>query len=161
MTISLKYSFISLMLVVVQTTLTRAIALGGIAPDFLVIWIVYITLKQGQLRGTIWGFSIGLFTDLLTGEFLGLSALSKTLTAFVAGYFYNENKTDLTLGSHRFLLIVLLVSFIHNTLFFFVFTLGTDLQFGGILLRYGVTTTLYTAVLSLIPMFILQRKLSM
>jgi rod shape-determining protein MreD len=156
----LKYSLISLVLIVAQTTLTRAIALGGIAPDILVIWIVYLSLNQGQLRGTIWGFGIGLFTDLLAGEFLGLSALSKTFAGFLAGYFYNENKTALTLGSYRFLLIVLLVSFVHNVVFFFVFTLGTEMRFWSFVLRFGVTTTLYTAILSLMPMFVLQRKVT-
>jgi rod shape-determining protein MreD len=156
-----RYAIISLLLVVVQTTLIRAISLGGIVPDLLVIWIVYTTLHLGQLRGTLWGFAIGLFMDLITGDFLGLSAFAKTLTGFLAGYFYNENKALLTLGSYRFLLIVLLVSFVHNILYFFILTLGTDINFGQAVLYSGITTTLYTTTLSLLPMFILQRKLSM
>jgi len=37
--------------------------------------------------------------DLLSGAdgMLGLSALAKTIAGFVAGYFYNENKTLQTL----------------------------------------------------------------
>lgn len=161
MNTNIKYAIISLVLVVFQTTLARLISVGGITPDILVIWVVYLALKEGQLRGTVWGFCIGLFMDLLAGDFLGLSALSKTFSGFLGGYFYNENKTQLTLGSYRFLLIVLFVSFVHNIVYFMIFTLGTEIHLWQAVLQLGFTTTLYTATLSLIPMFVLQRKFSL
>src|SRR5258706_12621890 len=104
------YCFISMLLILAQTSLLRLVSLEGITPDILTIWIVYIALKEGQLSATLSGFCIGLIVDLITGNFIGLAALTKTLAGFFAGYFYNENKTRLTLGSYRFPLIVLLTS---------------------------------------------------
>lgn len=158
---NLKYAIISFVLLVFQTTLAQVISVGGITPDIMVVWVVYLALKEGQLRGTVWGFCIGLCMDLLAGDFLGLSAFSKTISGFAGGYFYNENKTQLTLGSYRFLLIVLLVSFVNNLVYFLIFTLGTEIRFWQAVLNLGLTTTLYTATLTLIPVFVLQRKFSL
>ena len=156
-----KNIVVSLMLVVLQTTIVRLFTLEGIIPDILIIWVAYLALTEGQLRGTVWGFSIGLCLDLLSGNFLGLSAMSKTLCGFLCGYFYNENKMHLTLGSYRFLLIVLLASFLHNLLYFMIFTQGTDIRFWQVVMRFGITTTLYTATVSALPMFAFSRKLSL
>lgn len=158
---NVTYAIISLLLVVLQTTVGRLLSLEGITPDLLVIWIVYLAITEGQARGTVWGFGIGLCIDLLSADFLGLSALTKTLCGFLGGYFYNENKTQMTLGSYRFLLIVLFASFIHNILYFMIFTQGTDFHLWQTILRFGITTTLYTATLSVIPMFAFSRKLSL
>lgn len=153
-----KNILISLVLIVLQTTIVRLLSLEGIQPDILVIWVVYLALTEGQLRGTIWGFCIGLCIDLLSGNFLGLSAMTKTLVGFFGGYFYNENKTKLTLGSYRFLLVIIFASFLHNIVYFLIFTQGSDIRFWQVILRFGITTTLYTATISAIPMFAFSRK---
>ena len=153
-----KYSFISFLLIMVQATIMHLVTLEEITPDILAIWVVYLALCQGQMRATIWGFAIGLTFDLVTGNFIGLSALTKTMTGFVAGYFFNETRTHLTLGSYRFLLIVLLASLIQNTAYFIIFTRGTDIGLFQSVVRFGLTTTLYTGTLSLIPIFKFSRQ---
>ena len=152
---------ISLALIVLQTTIVRMLSLEGIQPDILIIWIVYVALTEGQMHATVWGFCVGLFMDLLSGNFLGLSAMTKTLSGFLGGYFYNENKTRLTLGTYRFLLVILFVSFLHNILYFLIYTQGSDMHFWSVVVRFGITTTLYTATLCVIPMFAFSRKLSL
>lgn len=154
-----KYSFISFLLIILQATVMHLVTLEGITPDILAIWVVYLALCEGQLRATIWGFAIGLSFDLVTGNFIGLSALTKTMTGFVAGYFFNETRTRSTLGSYRFLLIVLLASLIQNTAYFVIFTRGTDIGLFQAVVRFGLTTTLYTGTLSLIPIFKFSRQL--
>ena len=155
---SFKYGFISFILIIVQTSIMHLLSLEGITPDLLTIWIVYIALKQGQLRATVWGFLIGLTFDFMTGSFIGLSALTKTICGFTAGYFFNDTRTLLTLGSYQFLLIVLLASLIQNTLYFIIFTRGSEISLISAVFLYGVSTTLYTATLSLIPIFKFSRQ---
>jgi rod shape-determining protein MreD len=149
---------ISIVLIVIQTTVISLISLEGITPDLLAIWVVYLALRKGQMPGTIIGFAVGLVFDMATGSFIGLSALTKTLCGFVAGYFYNENKTKLILGSYRFLLIMMVSSFVHNVVYFILFTRGTDIGVFAAIFQYGVTTTLYTSVLALIPLFVSSRR---
>ncbi len=153
-----KYSFISFLLIMLQATVMHLVTLEEITPDILAIWVVYLALSEGQMNATIWGFAIGLTFDLVTGNFIGLSALTKTMTGFVAGYFFNETRTRLTLGSYRFLLIVLLASLIQDTAYFIIFTRGTDIGLLQAVVRFGFTTTLYTGTLSLIPIFKFSRQ---
>lgn len=159
MTRTIKILFASLFFLLIQVNVVQFLTIDGISPDLLMIWIVYLALTEGQLRSTLWGFSIGLAFDFVTGNFIGLSALTKTICGFLAGYFFNENKTQLILGSYRILLIVLFVSLIHNTVYFIVFTRGTTIGVLGAILQFGLATTVYTATITLLPMFIFARKM--
>jgi len=154
----LKYLLISFIIILIQTQLIPLISLKGINPDLLTIWIVYIALQKGQMQSTIWGFIIGLLFDFIVGNFIGLSALSKTITGFFAGYFYSENKAQMILGSYRFIIIVLITSFIHNSVYFVVFTFGTEISIIKAIFQIGLATTFYTAAIALLPMFFFYRK---
>lgn len=155
----IKYFFIALLLLIVQTQLVRLLTVEGVTPDLLTIWIVYIAIKEGQLPATVWGFAVGLMFDLVTGNFIGLSAFTKTVAGFVAGYFYDEHKTPVTLATYRYLVIVLIVSIIHNTVYFALFTRGSDVTLVRATLQIGLATTFYTATVTLLPMFAFARKL--
>jgi rod shape-determining protein MreD len=102
---------LTFLFILLQTTIAQYLAVAGLSPDIALIWIVYLSLRRGQITGTVAGFCTGLVLDLLSGSdgMLGLAALSKTIGGFTAGYFFNENKTLQTLGSYRFILIILSV----------------------------------------------------
>ena len=153
-----RYIVISFLFIVLQTQVMQLLSLQGVTPDILTIWIVYIALKEGQLHATIWGFGIGLVSDLVTGSFIGLAALTKTVCGFVAGYFYNENKAQLTLSSYRFILIVLIVSLIHNMIYFIIFTRGSEIGIVQAVIEVGLATTFYTATITFLLMFAFARK---
>lgn len=153
-----KYFFVTLLLIILQTQAMHLLSMEGITPDILTIWIVYIALKNGQFAATIWGFAVGLLFDLSTGSFIGLSALTKTVCGFSAGYFYSENKTPLTLGSYRYLVIVLIASVVQNTLYFLIYTQGSEIGMLRAIFQVGLATTFYTATLTLIPMFAFARR---
>jgi rod shape-determining protein MreD len=151
---------VCLAVIVAHTTLSKFIAIGGIVPDIPLILVVYLALRRGQIVGTVVGFGMGLALDLLGGteSMLGLSALAKTSAGFIAGYFYNENKMSQILGGYQFVVIVTLASAVHNLLYFLVFLQGSGINWTMTLLRYGLPTTLYTAAVSVIPMFVSARK---
>ncbi len=136
----------------------KFLSIDGISPDILLIWLAYLTLTEGQIVGTIAGFSLGLLFDLAIGGFLGLTALTKTIACFFGGYFYNENKTLMTLGSFQFTIFVFVLSFLNNTIYFAIFVAGTQMHYPATVLWYGLTTAMYTAVVSLLPMFLFSRK---
>ncbi|MBA4312170.1 MAG: rod shape-determining protein MreD [Chlorobiaceae bacterium] len=153
-----KYFFFSFILMNVQTYISQLISLRDISPDLLLIWLVYIAIKEGQMTGTIWGFVIGLMFDLSSGSFTGLSAMSKTIAGFTAGYFFDENRAPLTLGSYRYVLIVLFVSLIHNTVYFIILTRGSDIGLLKATFQIGLATNFYTSAVALLPMFVFGRK---
>lgn len=156
-----KFIFISIIFIVFQTTVANIISIKGISPDFLLIWIVLIAIRYGQVESTLFGFIIGLLYDLATGGVIGLSSLSKSLSGFMAGYFFNENKIEITLSSYRFLLIVLLTSVIHNLFYYLIFLQGSELNTFRSIVMVGGITALYTTTISLLPVFIFMRKYSL
>jgi rod shape-determining protein MreD len=153
-----KYTLFSVLLIILQTTLIHLLNLEGIIPDLLAIWIIYIALMNGQMEGTLWGFGVGLALDFTTHDFIGLSALAKTICGFLAGYFYNDNKIKMLLGSYRFILIVFVVTLIQNVLYFIVFTRGSDIDLLHAIVQFGLTTALYTSIVALFPVFIYSRR---
>jgi rod shape-determining protein MreD len=157
---TILYILASALLIVVHTTLIRFLAIVDIIPDILLLWIVYIAIREGQVAGTSAGFVIGLAVDLLSGQdgMLGLAAMSKTLGGFTAGYFFNENRTFQTLGGIRFIVAVGIASMVHNVIYFLIFLQGTEIGWWQSILLYGVPTTLYTAAIGLLPMFVFARR---
>ena len=155
---NLRLVLISLVLLTFQTTIITFTSIGNIIPDVLLIWIVYVAVTEGQIRSTVVGFSIGLAMDLVSGQFLGLSALAKTIAGFLSGYFYHENKVDVTLGGYQFLVIVAIASFVHNVVYFVIFTQGSAVSTATAVFEFGLFSTIYTTVVALVPMFIFSRK---
>ena len=154
----LRSAGLVLVLLIVQTTFIPYLAIGGILPDILLPWLVYVALRRGQIEAAGYGFGAGLLQDLISTKFLGLAALSKTICAFSAGYFINENTTEQTLGSYRYVLIVLLCCFINDVVYFTVFFQGIEGSLVGHVLQFSLTSSLYTGVVSLLPMFAFSQK---
>lgn len=149
---------ITVVLITFQTTIVTFTSIVNIIPDVMLIWIVYIAITQGQIQATIFGFAIGLTIDLASGQFLGLSALCKTLAGFFAGYFYQENKIDMTLSNYRFMVIVAVISLVHNVVYFVIFTSGSEVSLLTAIFQFGIFSSLYTTVISSLPMFVYMRK---
>jgi rod shape-determining protein MreD len=157
---AIGYILVSLLLLLLSTTLVKFLAINEIVPDILLVWIVYIAIREGQIAGMTAGFLLGLVVDLLSGPdgMTGVSALAKTVAGFLAGYFYNENKTLQTLGGYQFIVAIGIVSLVHNVIYFLIFLQGTDMSWWRMILVYGVPTMLYTAAIGLLPMFAIARK---
>ena len=151
---------LSVLVLLLQTTRARFLVIQGIVPDLVLLWVVTIAIRRGQIPATIAGFSLGLALDLISGPdgVLGLAALSKTVGGFLAGYFYNENKILQTMGGYQLLLITALVALIHNLLYFFVFLQGSGLGWVTMMGRYGIPAAVYTTAIAVLPMLAYARK---
>jgi rod shape-determining protein MreD len=151
---------ISLAVLLAQTLVIPYIAVGTIVPDLVLIWIVYLAVTRGHIAGSTAGFVLGLMMDVLAGDdgMLGLSAFTKALAGFLAGYTFSENKTIQTLTSSQFPLIVTVTALVHNLLYFIVSLQGSDLAWQISIVRFGLPATAYTGLAALIPMFIFSRR---
>lgn len=151
---------VALALIIIQTAVVPFISIATIIPDVLMIWIVFVAIRFGQIPATIAGFSTGLLIDLIGGQFIGLFALSKTIAGFLAGYFYNENKIEQMLGSYQFLIVVGFSSFVHNVIYFVIAAQGGEMEISTAIFRFGLFSTFYTAVAALFPLFFYSRKIA-
>jgi rod shape-determining protein MreD len=149
---------VALLLLVVQTVFIPFFAVGGYMPDILLIWLVYIAVRRGQIEATLSGFAVGLLQDIIATRFFGLAALAKTVAAFCAGYFFNDNMIEQTLGSYRYVMIVAITSFIHDFILFAIFFQGAEGSVLFLTFKSSFAATIYTSLFCIFPMFIFSRK---
>jgi len=154
----IRSALVALGLLILQTTFVPFLSVGGFVPDIFLIWVVYVAIRYGQVEATVTGFLVGLLQDAVTMQFFGLSALSKTAAGFVAGYFFNENSTDQTLGTYRFILILLLSSAVNCLLYYAIFLQGIQDAVVTTTIEFSFATSLYTALLGVLPMLTFVRK---
>lgn len=70
-----------------QFYLSEFLSIRTIRPDFLIIFIIYFSIKYGRFYGVLAGFTLGLLIDLTpVASYFGLSALTYSFTGYLAGY---------------------------------------------------------------------------
>jgi rod shape-determining protein MreD len=80
---SVVYVTVVLLALLTQTSPVLFTVGPGLRVDLALMVVVYFSLFWGWKRALVLGFLTGFCQDALSSEVLGLSALSKTLTAFV------------------------------------------------------------------------------
>ncbi len=146
--IYLKWLAIFSLLIFLQATIFDYFVIYGYKPDLVLIGLVFFTLTFGQITGIIAAFFVGMILDFFIGGVIGSSSLSKVIAIFICGYFYNENKVDIVLRNYKFIMIVVLIAFIENTvhsLIVFSIDIPTLLR---IIFSYGLYPAIYTALVS-------------
>ena len=90
----IKYFIIVFIVFVFQIWASEFFTLGTIDPDFCIIVLTYISIKDGRLTGVVTGFFMGLIIDLSSGsnQFFGLTPLVYTSTGYFCGFLSGKNK---------------------------------------------------------------------
>lgn len=132
----------------VQVLIVPYFELNGIVPDLILILIVFYTLRYGQLYGIILGFILGGILDFSTGSILGSSMFTKTLSAFIAGYFYHENLVANVIKSPQFLGAVFLASIVNAISFSLITNFDISLNIFSLLFEQGLLPAIYTTILA-------------
>ena len=134
------------------------ISIGGMTPDFLIILCVLISMIEGQFYGTIAGFCIGLFFDIISFDLIGTNTLAKTVVGFFAGYFSRPGFIRSDIGSIKFIFILFISSIINNLLYYIFFIKPMEMTFLDFFFRYGLAMAFYTTVFGIFAMIIANRK---
>lgn len=137
----------------VQITVIPLIAIAGIIPDLVLISLVYFSISRDQYYGTVLGASYGFFIDLITGNLLGSSMLSKTIAGFTAGYFSTETKKDINISTYIFSLIVFICALIDSVIFSFFSAFDVQTNIIKLLFEQALLSSLYTAMVSILFIF--------
>jgi len=148
------YTIAAILIALFHVVLGDLIAIGGITPNIMIILVVWIALKRGQFVGLFAGFAAGIIFDIITLDVIGTNALSLTVTAFIAGFFYREGKEELAIRSFKFLGILLLSALVNNSIYYFFYIRLSELSFLNFFLKFGLAGALYTTVVGIFAMFI-------
>ncbi|SRR5579883_235907 len=154
----LSYAGIGFLIVIVQVLVSRFLSIAGVSPDFLMIFLVWLTIREGQFVGETAGFLLGLTLDVTSSSILGAHALAKTAACFSVGYFFDRERVEQNLRNWPFLLLTLLGAVINNFLYYFLVTRGSEMSFSEFAFRYGAVGALYTVFIAIFPLLYWSRK---
>ncbi|MCS7054427.1 MAG: rod shape-determining protein MreD [Ignavibacterium sp.] len=159
----MRYSYFIPFLILVpviifQSVFVPLISFDNIAPDLILLLLVYYTINNNQFFGMSAGFIFGGICDLIFGTILGSMMVTKTISGFIAGYFSSENKRDIYLSNLNFTLIILLVSFIDNTIFSFFSSFDLSSNFIVNMFVKNIANSIYTAFVGLLFISIIPKR---
>ena len=91
-------------------------AINNIRPDFLVILVLYWSIKFGRTIGIISGFTVGMVVDFTgTASFFGLSPLIFSITGYLSGNLKGlYNKVNPVFYTFLWILIIFIQAFIFS-----------------------------------------------
>lgn len=141
-----------------QTTLIPLISIKGITPDLILILLVFYTINNGQIYGTVLGFIYGFLFDLITGSLIGSTMISKLLAGFAAGYFSSETKRNNYLMPVNFSLIIFFAALIDSVIYSFFSALDFNTTILNLFFRHALLPAIYTAVISLFLIFFYPKR---
>ena len=105
---------------ILQFYLTEFMTIRSLRPDFLLIFIVYVSLQHGSFAGVIAGFSLGLLEDLSgVGSMFGLAPLSKSITGFLIDKLQGQHSRKNPLYFHATWIGLILFHFVFYIFFRF------------------------------------------
>lgn len=70
---------------VLQLSVLPQFKLFGVQPDLILVVAIVVAVQDGPVSGAVVGFFGGMLQDMASPQVMGVSALTKTLAAFMAG----------------------------------------------------------------------------
>ncbi len=145
---------------ILQCTLLRQAAVGGISPNLLLLLTVSFGLMRGKREGMFTGFCCGFLVDLYYGQTLGFTSLLYVSAGYLCGFcyriFYDDDiKMPVVLTAASDLGYGICV-------YVFQFLLRGRVDFFYYFGRIIIPEVIYTMLLTLVcyrPMLFLNRKL--
>tara|TARA_B100001250_G_scaffold153500_1_gene131819 strand:+ start:235 stop:714 length:480 start_codon:yes stop_codon:yes gene_type:complete len=150
----IKYFILVFIVFIFQSWTSEFFSLGTVDPDFCVIAILYIAIKDGRLNGVLVGFFMGLFIDLSSGlnQFFGLTPLIYTVTAYFCGFLKGQsNKLNKTYFTAIWISIIVIQFLIFSLIVYQEYLIQDSFHFTV----KWISTSLYTLTFLGILQFII------
>ena len=146
--------FVFIPVVLIQLTVIPFVAIQEVVPNLILIAVVYFSISNGQIFGTITGATYGLLFDLISGNLVGSHMLSETVAGFVAGYFSGETRREKYLYTYSFTLVVLLSALADAMIFSFFSVIDFNTNFLMALFNHALLPAIYTSIVSILVVVI-------
>lgn len=144
-----KYLIYLICVTFLQIIIAPLISIDSVAPDFFIIFVVWLAIKEPPTFALIVVFFIGILSDIIFLDVLGTNALCKTIAAYSATLFYKEGEYSQTIKKYKFPLLVLLAAFLHNVVISVIYSDEGNLDYLFHYLKYTTLSTLYTTFFAL------------
>ena len=122
-------------------------SIGENVPDLLLIVTVFVGGRLGQIPGSLYGFTAGLFQDALI-DFYGIHALCKTVVGFAVKFFGMERV--MLVEKYYFPVVVFACAILHSVIFNSIQSLDGHAGFWALMLHYGLGNSVYSGLAALV-----------
>jgi len=143
----LRYIMLYSLVFLIENSVITVISIDETVPDLSLIFLIFFSLKESQIKSTLAGFLIGLVKDIVSFNLVGLSSLAKTVSGFTTFYFQSLKDRHM---SSRITLIVFVISWIHNVINQIILSIGSEFRIVKILVHDTVPGAIYTTVFAVI-----------
>ena len=148
---------ILLLLLILQTTLGAHIAILGVAPDFVLVFVLCRCLTDKPVSAAAFGLAAGLLLDLTGGRLIGFHGVLMLYVGLGASIFGNNFfRGNLYVSVAAAFCVTVVYQLVYGLFNFFIFG-GTDV--GYLLLHVVLVGALYNAVCA-VPLYFLSKRLS-
>ncbi len=111
-----------------QFFLAELLSIQTVRPDFLLIYVLYISIRRGSFVGVITGFILGMLADFAgVGSYFGLSSIVYVITGYLTGYLKGQYSRMIPFYFHLIWIGILLFSFFIFAYVRYQFLFVTDL----------------------------------
>lgn len=149
----LIYLIVFVLCILFQAGISPAIAIGGCAPNFLIIPVLLVALRSGVGAGGVAGFFCGLLYDLMGNGTIGCMALVFTIAALAVGFL--ARGIDIT--SPVTIIIIAVISSVFIELAYGIVVMLTGADAGGgisTIFAHSLPASLYSAVFAVIALLV-------
>lgn len=151
----IRYILVFLAALFLQAIVVRYFEIVHWKPDLLLVVLVMFSIRRGRRAGSTAGFAVGVLNDLASGGLLGLGALARTVTGFVAGtitLFFRDRG--------QFIFTLFVSGLVQDFIYFYINTLGRDVLWNVIIFVHIIPNLLYTAIVGTVIYYFLDKWLN-
>jgi|GEM_PF-1164707 len=152
------YAIFAIFLALLQITIIPLIEVFESLPNLLLLFSIWIVLREGKLVGFVSAFLLGILYDIFTLQVIGISSFSFLISALIASLFYRKDKEILVLTDNSFLFIVFISAISANLIQNIFYLRLSQIDFWISFIYKWLGSTIYTTILSLIPYYLLKRN---
>ncbi len=91
-----------------QFVLPKYMVYSTVYPNFILMYVVYVALNRGAMKGQLTGFFYGLSWDILATDVFGARTLTLTLAGYIAGKF-NKNLNKDQIATQVIIMLICLI----------------------------------------------------
>lgn len=153
-----KYGVIFIIVLLVQIFLSNLLSIGGVRPDFLIIFVLYFAVNFGSFKGVLAGFGVGITASILdSGLIIGLLPLIYSIVGYTGGFLRTQHYKMVPVFFNLLCFMIILGSFFVYIFFNFDYLFYNDIN---IFLLTWLKTSLYTISILAILQFIIPLRRS-
>lgn len=144
-----RYALIGAGVFLLQWLVFGHLQLWGSYPDIVLLFVAWLSLRQGRRLGSLAGFGLGALMDIVYGTW-GIYMFAKTLVGFLLGLVPADQRESLHLQPRQAFLGGLVVALLHNGLVVIFLALQTEASNTFMVLALWLGSALYTAFVSVL-----------